>query len=143
MSQSPAGHCAAIRTARLGYCRFSRWLSRFEGMRETIIAHFDANAEIAKLGSLAETTQQSFDVVSVDFPRSCFNVQNAFPLARNLNAIGFTASLSDQVGIAGTSAVSASKAALCNSTRALGAQLIRRSVRGKRRELGRHRKPAV
>ncbi|MCK1619191.1 SDR family oxidoreductase [Bradyrhizobium sp. 159] len=47
---------------------------------------------------------------------------------RNLNAIGFTASLSDQVGIAGTSAVSASKAALCNLTRALGDQLIRRSV---------------
>ncbi|UPK34632.1 SDR family oxidoreductase [Bradyrhizobium sp. 186] len=129
MSQSPAGHCAAIRTARLGYCRFSRRLSRFGGKRETVIAHFDANAEIAKLGSLAETMQQSFDVLSVNLPRSYFNVQNALPLARNRNAIGFTASLSDQVGIAGTSAVSASKAALCNLTRALGAQLIRRSVR--------------
>lgn len=89
MSQSPAGHCAAIWTARLGYCRFSGW--RFEGMRETIIAHFDANAEIAKLGSLADTTQHSFDVLRVNFPRSYFNVQNALPHTRNLNAIGFTA----------------------------------------------------
>ncbi|MCK1745240.1 SDR family oxidoreductase [Bradyrhizobium sp. 139] len=127
MSQSPAGHCAAIWTARLGYCRFSGW--RFEGMRETMIAQFNANAEIAKLGSLADTTQDSFDVLRVNFRRSYFNVQNALPPARKLNAIGFTASLSDQVRIAGTSAVSASKAALCNLTRALGAQLIRRSVR--------------
>ncbi|MDH2356717.1 hypothetical protein QCM80_39790 [Bradyrhizobium sp. SSUT112] len=41
-----------------------------KGMRETIIAHFDANAEIAKLGSLAEATQQSFDVLNVNFRRS-------------------------------------------------------------------------
>lgn len=127
MSQSPAGHCAAIWTARLGYCRFSGW--RFEGMRKIMIAQFDANAEIAKLGSLADTTQHSFDVLRVNFPRSYFNIQKALPPARNLNAIGFMASLSDQVRIAGTSAVSASKAALCNLTRALGAQLIRRSVR--------------
>ncbi|WP_456651502.1 MULTISPECIES: SDR family oxidoreductase [unclassified Bradyrhizobium] len=98
-------------------------------MRKTIIAYFDANAEIVKLGSLAETTQHSFDVMRVDFPRSYFNVQNAPPLARNINAIVFTASSSDQVEIAGTLVVSASKAALCNMTRALGTQLIRRSAR--------------
>ncbi|MCK1752235.1 SDR family oxidoreductase [Bradyrhizobium sp. 4] len=125
MSQRPAGHCAAIRTTRLGYCRLSRRLSRFEGTRKNVIAHFDANAEIVKLGSLAETTQHSFDVLRVDFPRFYFNVQNAPPLARYRNAIGFTASLSDQVG----TAVWASKAALCNLPRALCGELIRRSVR--------------
>lgn len=127
MSQSPAGNCEAIPTARLGY--FSRRLSRFGGKRETVIAHFDANAEIAKLGSLAETTQQSVDVLNVNFPGFYFNIHKALPLARNLSEIVFTASSSDQVGIAGTSVVSASKAALCNLTRTLGTQLIRRSVR--------------
>ncbi|TYO63353.1 SDR family oxidoreductase [Bradyrhizobium hipponense] len=129
MSQSPAVRCAAIRTARLGYWRFSRQLSRFEGMRETIIAHFDANAEIAKLGSLAEATRQSFDVLNVNFRRSDFNVQKALRLMHNGSAIVFTSSLSDQAGIAATLTVPASKAVRRNFTRRLGAELIRRSVR--------------
>ncbi|MCK1315890.1 SDR family oxidoreductase [Bradyrhizobium sp. 23] len=125
MSQSPAGNREAIPTARLGY--FSRRLSPFGGKRETVIAHFDANAEIAKLGSLAQTTQQSVDVF-VNFP-FYFNTHKALPLARNPSEIVFTASSSNQVGIAGTSVVSASKAELCHLTRALGTQLIRRSAR--------------
>ncbi|MDH2347724.1 SDR family oxidoreductase [Bradyrhizobium sp. SSUT77] len=129
MSQSPAGRCAAIQTGRLSYCRFSRRLSRFEGMRETIIAHFDANAEIAKLGSLAEATQQSFDVLNVNFRRSYFNVQKALRLMHNGSAIVFTSSLSDQAGIAATSTVLATKAVRRNFTRRLGVELIRRSVR--------------
>ncbi|MCK1334582.1 SDR family oxidoreductase [Bradyrhizobium sp. 38] len=124
MSQSPAGNREAIPTARLGY--FSRRLSRFGGKRETVIAHLDANAEIAKLGSLAQTTQQSFDVF-VNFPGFYFNTHKALPLARKPSEIA--ASSSNQVGIVGTSVVSASKAELCHLTRALGTQLIRRSAR--------------
>lgn len=123
MSQSPAGRCAAIRTARLGCCRFSRRLSRFHGMRETIIAHFDANAE------LGSTTQQSFDVLTANFRGSYFNVQKALRLMHNSSAIVFTSSLFDQAGIAATSTVSASRAVRRNFTRRLGAELIRRSVR--------------
>ncbi|UPK10657.1 SDR family oxidoreductase [Bradyrhizobium sp. 155] len=126
MSQSPAGNREAIPTARLGY--LSRRLSRFGGKRETVIAHFDANAEIAKLGSLAQTTQQSVDVF-VNFPGFYFNTHKALPLARNPSEIVFTVFSSNQVGIARTSVVSASKAELCHLTRALGTQLIRRSAR--------------
>jgi NAD(P)-dependent dehydrogenase (short-subunit alcohol dehydrogenase family) len=44
-------------------------------------------------------------------------------------AIVFTTSWFDEVGIAGTSAVSASKAALRNFTRTLAAELIGRNIR--------------
>jgi NAD(P)-dependent dehydrogenase (short-subunit alcohol dehydrogenase family) len=89
-----------------------------------------ANAGIAKLGSVAETTEEIFDdVLGANFRGAYFTVQKALPLLNDGGAIVFTTSWFDEVGIAGTSAVSASKAALRNLTRTLASELIGRNIR--------------
>jgi NAD(P)-dependent dehydrogenase (short-subunit alcohol dehydrogenase family) len=77
-----------------------------------------ANAGIAKLGSVAETTEEMFDdILDANFRAAYFAVQKALPLLSDGGAIVFTTSWFVEVGIAGTAAVSASKAALRNFTR--------------------------
>ncbi len=89
-----------------------------------------ANAGIAKLGSVAETTEEVFDdILDANFRAAYFTVQKALPLLSDGGAIVFTTSWFDEVGVAGTSAVSASKAALRNFTRTLAAELIGRNIR--------------
>jgi NAD(P)-dependent dehydrogenase (short-subunit alcohol dehydrogenase family) len=88
------------------------------------------NAGIAKLGSVAETTEEVFDeIVDANFRGAYFTVQKALPLMSDGGAIVFTTSWFDEAGIAGTSAVSASKAALRNLTRTLASELIGRNIR--------------
>jgi len=88
------------------------------------------NAGIAKLGSVAETTEKVFDaILDANFRGAYFTVQKALPLMSDGGAIVFTTSWFDEVGVAGTSAVSASKAALRNLTRTLASELIRRNIR--------------
>ena len=88
------------------------------------------NAGIAKLGSVAETTEEVFDeIVDANFRGAYFTVKKALPLMSDGAAIVFTTSWFDEAGIAGTSAVSASKAALRNLTRTLAAELIGRNIR--------------
>jgi NAD(P)-dependent dehydrogenase (short-subunit alcohol dehydrogenase family) len=88
------------------------------------------NAGVARLGSVAETTEEVFDdIVDTNFRGAYFTVQKALPVMRDGGAIVFTTSWFDEVGIAGTSAVSASKAALRNLTRTLAAELIARNIR--------------
>jgi NAD(P)-dependent dehydrogenase (short-subunit alcohol dehydrogenase family) len=71
------------------------------------------NAGIAKLGSVAETTEEIFDeILDANFRGAYFTVQKALPLLSDGGAIVFTTSWFDEAGVAGTSAVSASKAAL-------------------------------
>ena len=71
------------------------------------------NAGIAKLGSVAETTEKVFDeIVDANFRGAYFTVQKALPLLSDGAAIVFTTSWFDETGVAETSAVSASKAAL-------------------------------
>ena len=82
------------------------------------------NAGIAKLGSVAETTEDVFDDIL-----NYFTVQKALPLLPDGGSIVFTTSWFDGVGVAGTSAVSASKAALRNFTRTLASELINRNIR--------------
>jgi NAD(P)-dependent dehydrogenase (short-subunit alcohol dehydrogenase family) len=89
-----------------------------------------ANAGIAKLGSVAETTEEIFDdVLDANFRGAYFTVQKALPLLNDGGAIVFTTSWFDEAGIAGTSAVSASKAALRNLARTLASELISRNIR--------------
>jgi NAD(P)-dependent dehydrogenase (short-subunit alcohol dehydrogenase family) len=89
-----------------------------------------ANAGIAKLGSVEETTEQMFDdILDANFRSAYFAVQKALPLLSDGGAIVFTTSWFVEVGIAGTSAVSASKAALRNFTRTLASELIGRKIR--------------
>jgi NAD(P)-dependent dehydrogenase (short-subunit alcohol dehydrogenase family) len=89
-----------------------------------------ANAGIAKLGSVADTTEEVFDdILDANFRGAFFTVQKALPLLSDGGAIVFTTSWFDEAGVAGTSAVSASKAALRNFTRTLAAELIGRNIR--------------
>jgi len=89
-----------------------------------------ANAGIAKLGSIVETTEDMFDAIfDANFRAAYFTVQKALPLLSDGGAIVFTTSWFDQTGVAGTSAVSASKAALRNLTRTLASELIGRNIR--------------
>jgi NAD(P)-dependent dehydrogenase (short-subunit alcohol dehydrogenase family) len=88
------------------------------------------NAGIAKLGSVAETTEKVFDeIVDANFRGAYFTVQKALPLMSDGGAIVLTTSWFDEVGVAGTSAVSASKAALRSLTRTLASELIGRNIR--------------
>jgi NAD(P)-dependent dehydrogenase (short-subunit alcohol dehydrogenase family) len=89
-----------------------------------------ANAGIAKLGSVAETTEDVFDdILNVNFRGAYFTVQKALPLLVDGAAIVITTSWFDKVGIAGTSAVSASKAALRSFVRTVASELIDRNIR--------------
>jgi NAD(P)-dependent dehydrogenase (short-subunit alcohol dehydrogenase family) len=88
------------------------------------------NAGIAKLGWVAETTEDVFDdILNANFRGAYFTVQKALPLLPDGGCIIFTTSWFDAAGIAGTSAVSASKAALRNFTRTLASELINRNIR--------------
>lgn len=88
------------------------------------------NAGIAKLGSVADTTEEVFDeIIDANFRGAYFTVQNALPLMNDGGAIVFTTSWFDVAGVAGTSVVSASKAALRNLTRTLASEMVGRNIR--------------
>jgi NAD(P)-dependent dehydrogenase (short-subunit alcohol dehydrogenase family) len=69
------------------------------------------------------------DIFDANFRGAYFTVQKALPILSNGGAVVFTTSWFDEAGIAGTSAVSASKAALRNFTRTLASELIGRNIR--------------
>jgi NAD(P)-dependent dehydrogenase (short-subunit alcohol dehydrogenase family) len=106
--------------------------SLFEQVRQKYgrIDMLYVNAGIAKLGSVAETTEDVFDdILNANFRGAYFSVQKALPLLPDGGSIVFTTSWFDGVGVAGPSAVSASKAALRNFTRTLASELINRNIR--------------
>lgn len=85
-----------------------------------------ANAGIAKLGSVAETTEEVFDdILDAYFRGAYVTVQKGLPLLSDGRAIVFTTSWFNQAGVT----VSASKAALRNFTRTLTSELIGRNIR--------------
>jgi NAD(P)-dependent dehydrogenase (short-subunit alcohol dehydrogenase family) len=89
-----------------------------------------ANAGIAKLGSVETTTEEVVDeLFNTNFRGNYFTVQKALPLLKDGGAIVFTTSWFVEVGIAGTSAVSATKAALRSLTRTLATELLPRNIR--------------
>ncbi|MGH6890591.1 MAG: SDR family oxidoreductase [Rhizomicrobium sp.] len=88
------------------------------------------NAGIAKLGSVADTTEEVFDdVLDTHFRGAYFTVQKALPLLNDGAAIVLITSWLNETGVAETSAVSASKAALRNFPRILASDLIGRNIR--------------
>ncbi len=88
------------------------------------------NAGVAKLSPLESTSEELFDeILDTNFRGAYFTAQKALPLLSKGGAIIFTTSYFDQVGVAGTSAVSASKAALRSLTRTLATELIPRNIR--------------
>jgi NAD(P)-dependent dehydrogenase (short-subunit alcohol dehydrogenase family) len=89
-----------------------------------------ANAGIGKLGSVESTTEEVVDeLFNTNFRGNYFTVQKALPLLKDGGAIVFTTSWFVEVGIAGTSAVSATKAALRALTRTLATELLPRNIR--------------
>lgn len=89
-----------------------------------------ANAGVAKLASVADTSEALFDeIMNINFRGAYFTVQKALPLLSDGGSIIFTTSYFTEVGVAGTSTVSASKAALRSLTRTLASELIGRRIR--------------
>jgi len=89
-----------------------------------------ANAGVAKLSPLASTSELLFDeMMDTNFRGAYFTVQKALPLLPDGGSVVFTTSYFGQVGMAGTSAVSASKAALRSLTRTLASELLPRNIR--------------
>lgn len=89
-----------------------------------------ANAGLARLAPVASTSEEVFDqIMGANFRGAYFTAQKALPLLVDGGAIVFTTSWFVEVGVAGTSAVSASKAALRNLTRTLASELIGRNIR--------------
>jgi NAD(P)-dependent dehydrogenase (short-subunit alcohol dehydrogenase family) len=85
-----------------------------------------ANAGVAKLVPLESTSEELFDEM---LDTNYFTVQKALPLLSEGGAVVFTTSWFDQVGVAGTFAVSASKAALRSLTRTLATDLLPLGIR--------------
>ena len=89
-----------------------------------------ANAGVAKFAPVSEATEAHFDEnLDINFKGVFFTVQKALPLLQDGGAVIFNTSVVDQKGWAGTSAYSASKAALRSFTRTLAAELIGRRIR--------------
>ncbi len=88
------------------------------------------NAGIAGSRTLAETDEAFFDEqMNTNFKGAYFTIQKALPLLNDQASIILTGSVSALVGMAGTSAYSASKAALHSLARTLSAELIGRGIR--------------
>jgi NAD(P)-dependent dehydrogenase (short-subunit alcohol dehydrogenase family) len=89
-----------------------------------------ANAGAGKLAPLAGTSEELFDeMLDTTSCGNYFTVQKALPLLTEGGAIVFTTSWFDQVGVAGISAVSPSKAALPSLPRTLATELLPRGIR--------------
>lgn len=88
------------------------------------------NAGAARLEPVEQTSEAVFDeILNTNFRGAYFTGQNALPLLKDGGAVVFTTSWFDETGVAGTSPVSASKAALRNFTRTLASELLPRNIR--------------
>ena len=88
------------------------------------------NAGGAKVASVADTTEDLFDEISdTNFRGAYFTAQKALPLLVDGGTVIFTSSWFDEVGTAGTSVVSATKAAVRSLTRTLASELVPRKIR--------------
>jgi len=89
-----------------------------------------ASAGIARLGPVSEMAPELFDeVMGVNFKGAYYTVQRALPLIVDGGSIIFTSSWFTEAGVAGTSVVSASKAAVRNLVRTLASELVNRNIR--------------
>jgi NAD(P)-dependent dehydrogenase (short-subunit alcohol dehydrogenase family) len=88
------------------------------------------NAGEAKVASVADTSEELFDQISdTNFRGAFFTAQKALPLLKDGSAVVFTSSYFDEFGMAGTSVVSATKAAVRSLTRTLASELLPRNIR--------------
>jgi len=88
------------------------------------------NAALAKLGSLADTTEAFFDaMINVNLKGSYFTLQKAIPYLNNNASVILTTSYFNGIGFAGSSLLSACKAALRSLARVASAELMGRGIR--------------
>jgi NAD(P)-dependent dehydrogenase (short-subunit alcohol dehydrogenase family) len=88
------------------------------------------NAGVAKVASVADTTEALFDEISdTNFKGAYFTAQKSLLLLNDGGAVIFTSSYFDEFGMAGTSVVSATKAAVRSLTRTLASELLPRRIR--------------
>lgn len=88
------------------------------------------NAGIARFAPLADTDEQMFDdIIRVNVKGPWLAIRAAAPLMREGGSILITGSVLDQLGMAGSIAYSASKAAVRSLARTAAAELAGRRVR--------------
>jgi NAD(P)-dependent dehydrogenase (short-subunit alcohol dehydrogenase family) len=88
------------------------------------------NAGIVRTVPIADADEPTFDLVfSINVKGAFFALQAAVPLLRRGGAVVLNTSVSNQIGMAGTSIYSASKAALRSIARTAAAELAERGVR--------------
>src|SRR6201981_2261850 len=88
------------------------------------------NAGIVKFALLAETSESSYDEqFNINIKGAYFTIQKALPLLNEGASIILNTSVADSKGTAGTSAYSATKAALRSLARTAAAELAERGIR--------------
>ncbi len=89
-----------------------------------------ANAGVAKLSPFEATPESLFDeMVDTNFRGAYFTAQKAIPLLAKGGAVIFNTTFFGHLGVAGTSAYAASKAAVRSLTRTLATELLPLGVR--------------
>lgn len=104
---------------------FTETKSKFGGID---VLHI--NAAMVKLAPIADTTEAFFDdMISVNFKGAYFTLQKAIPYLNNQASVIITTSYFNGIGFAGSSLLSASKAALRSLVRVASAELLSRGIR--------------
>jgi NAD(P)-dependent dehydrogenase (short-subunit alcohol dehydrogenase family) len=88
------------------------------------------NAGVAKFAPFAETTESTYDeLFDINTKGAYFTIQKALPFLNDGASIILNTSVADSKGNAGTSAYSATKAALRSLARTAAAELVGRGIR--------------
>src|SRR5437588_8306400 len=88
------------------------------------------NAGVAKFAPLAETSESVYDEqFDINIKGAYFTIQKALPLLNDGASIILNTSVADSKGTTGTSAYSATKAALRSLARTTAAELVGRGIR--------------
>jgi NAD(P)-dependent dehydrogenase (short-subunit alcohol dehydrogenase family) len=88
------------------------------------------NAGVAKFAPLAETSENTYDEqFDINIKGAYFTIQKAVPLLNDGASIILNTSVADSKGNVGTSAYSATKAALRSLARTAAAELVGRGIR--------------
>ncbi len=88
------------------------------------------NAGIGKFNSALNMTEEMYDeIMDVNFKGAYFTLQQLLPIVNNGGSIIFNTSINANIGMAGASVYSASKAALVSLIRNLSVELLDRKIR--------------
>ena len=88
------------------------------------------NAAQAKLAPISDTTEAFFDeMININFKGGYFTLQKAIPYLNNNASVIVMTSWLNSIGFAGSSLLSASKAALRSLVRVASAELVEKGIR--------------